>query len=587
MCGIFAAFANSKHYYEKYEQIAKDLYSRGPDAEGHLNKENIHLIHRRLSIQDLSEAGNQPLKSPCEKYAIIFNGEIYNFKELKEELEKKGYQFKTNTDTEVLLHLYISEKENMLYKLRGMFAFIIVNFEENTAFAARDPYGIKPLYYAETNEGIYLCSQVKPLVNSNLVDSSPSYEGQAGFWLLGSVPEPYTWYKSIKAIPSGNFIKFKNNKISSVNRWHSIGESYLNSDNKENLITNEKEIEKKIIKAIRESISYHLVSDTPIGILLSGGIDSCAIAGTVSDLTKEEIKGFTISFSDYKKTEYDESNRAIIAANKYNLKHINTEVSKKDFLEDLPFILSAMDQPSIDGFNTWYAAKSVAKSGIKVALSGIGGDEIFFGYDFYKKYPFLMKLKRKLSNWDKKSNLINLLLFFQFKRTKNPKWLSLSESLKTTKFSWFHKRSSKTFEDLFKLLPRDELKNFLCVDFFFSIVEESTGKLSSDPKIALAQLDATLYLKNQLLKDSDWASMHHSVELRTPLVDSFLLNNISPFFPYISKNKHKALLINSPNCPLPSEVGNAKKTGFSFPINKWIGKENQTLSVLSQSIFKK
>jgi asparagine synthase (glutamine-hydrolysing) len=304
MCGLIASF-NVGNFNKSSAKISlKHLAKRGPDSEGQWRDHGVFLGFRRLSIIDLKSRSNQPMNSLCKKFVIVFNGEIYNFKELKKDLLDKGVKFKTNSDTEVILNLFILEGEKMLIKLRGMFSFVIYNKKTKKAFVARDPYGIKPLYYGKTDDGLIFASQVKTILSLKLIENIIDEQAVELFKILGSVPEPNTFFQKIRSVKAGHFIWIKNGKITAYKKWCDIGRvwKFLNSRD-----SFEKDKTESALKnSLEETVKYHLVSEVPVGIFLSGGIDSAVLTGLITQSGFKDLIGITVYFEEYLKTRVTE-----------------------------------------------------------------------------------------------------------------------------------------------------------------------------------------------------------------------------------------------------------------------------------------
>lgn len=570
MCGI-AGFLHTDlirrdEAIEAVELMCNKMLERGPDANGLFFDEGIVLGHRRLSILDLNPRSNQPLTSEDNNFTIIFNGEIYNFRQLRTELRSKGIQFRTDSDTEVLLELYRLYGESFLHKLQGMFAFAIWDRQKKNIFLARDAYGIKPLYYSNDRNRFIFASQVKALQASRFVSNASEYAGLAGFYLWGSVPEPWTCIEGVFALEAGHCMTVKvdsDGVNSSIPRlWHDIRNEWLikSPSISKNIL------ESRVKDAVTDSIRRHLVSDVPIGVFLSGGIDSAVVAGIASQFNSQ-IEGITIGFKEFEGSLDDEVPLAREIANYYGIKHHIRMVTRDEFLADLPLIKQAMDQPSIDGINTWFASKAAAERGYKVVLSGIGGDELFAGYPSFSQIPILAAFKGTGYLF---RNSIGKAIAGKFARfMMQPKLADFFEFVGSVEGLYFLKRGL-----------------FLPGELPFIIGAETTGlaieKLGGHPPLGnqflelkdsiakVGMLESTQYLRNQLLRDSDWASMAHSIELRTPLVDATLLHELARFTPQFSRGVGKKILANSPKKPLPQSIINRPKTGFSIPQKKWI-----------------
>jgi asparagine synthase (glutamine-hydrolysing) len=573
MCGIACLFSEdseiSKQYISSVRLMTDYMVRRGPDASGFWQDSGAYLGHRRLSILDLDQRSTQPMQSVCGRFYIVFNGEIYNYKELRDSLLSAGEYFRTKSDTEVILALYKRQGEAMLHSLHGMFAFVIWDTFEKKAFVARDPYGIKPLYYSQMLGGIILASQVKAILSSGLVDSAPDPIGQAGFWMLGSVPEPHSWFKNIKSVKAGHCLWIHKGRIISDRCWHDISEVWRNAANSPKVFISNDSIRAQVKDGLVESVDRHMVSDVPLGVFLSGGIDSGALAGIMKERGASSLTGITITYDEYAGSDSDEVPGAAKIANHYGIRHHVRKVGREEFFSDLPKIMTAMDQPSIDGINTWYAAKAVAELGLKVVVSGLGGDELFLGYRSFWQLPGMVSTWKRVSSIPGVHYIASLLSDIEARRSGNARWHHAPDWLRTVAGAWWLSRSSMAPESASLMMDVGHSKLF--EDFSpLHWVEEMSGHLASDSILALAQIESTVYLRNQLLRDSDWASMYHGVELRTPLVDARLLSSIKDIIPHLHRFPGKILLAGVPNETLPKEITKRRKTGFSIPIREWM-----------------
>lgn len=575
MCGLAGALllgsARDKYAIEiAVQRMCERMQARGPDAAGYWNdsEAGLSLGHRRLSILDLGARANQPMVSNNGRYVIVFNGEIYNFRELRRALEGDGESFSTQSDTEVLLKLYAREGEAMLSRLRGMYAFAIWDRQARSLFLARDPYGIKPLYIARTKEGWLFASQVKALLASGLVEREPDPLGQAGFWLLGSVPEPRTWFRDISALSAGSWCRITaNGQFIGPHKYWDIGDSWREAPECRRA---EAEVQDMVRSAVSESARQHLVADVPVGVFLSGGIDSGSLAGLMKDAGASGIQGITISFNEFQGRHEDEVPAAREIARQYGIQHHVRTVTRREFEVDLPRILLAMDQPSIDGINTWYASKAVAELGLKVVVSGVGGDELFYGYPSFHQLPALVSRWSRLGGVPGVRQTANLALALLARRSGNPRWRWLTRQARSLHGAYWLRRGIFTPDELPSLMGEDFAYEALRNLDPGSLLESMVGVLPADPMAAVGQLESMAYLRNQLLRDSDWASMDHSVELRTPLVDAWLLRELVPVLRSFGRLEGKHLLAGSPAAPLSQTIISRVKTGFGIPLGAWL-----------------
>jgi asparagine synthase (glutamine-hydrolysing) len=539
------------------------LYRRGPDAEGLWVSEGVVLGHRRLAILDLDARANQPMVSTDGRYAIVFNGEIYNFRELRRTLEAEGVAFRTTSDTEVLLALFAREGERMLPRLRGMFAIAIWDQQSRELCLARDPYGIKPLYYTRTRDGLLFASQVKALLASGLVSTEPEPAGVVGFYLWGSVPEAWTLYRDMLSLPAGHVLRVRSGVPDSPACWHDI-RAHWQGDGCE---TTPHELQERVRQAVMDSVRAHLVADVPVSVFLSGGVDSSVVAGLTSGLGAT-VEGITIGFEEFAGQRDDEVPVASTIAAHYRLPHYVRWVSRAEFQNDIPHILAAMDQPSIDGVNTWFASKAAAERGYKVVLSGVGGDELFCGYSLFRRIPRMVALGRAVAALPGARTLLRAPCAYLAKLRSQPKFVGVPDFIDSLEGTYFLSRCLFLPKELSAVIGPDMAREGLArLGGSPPGMVRATGR---DTGAAIGLLESTHYLRNQLLRDCDWASMAHSLELRTPLVDAALLATLGPFVSGFARGVGKAMLARSPRRHLPRSVLHRPKTGFSLPMSKWL-----------------
>jgi asparagine synthase (glutamine-hydrolysing) len=568
MCGIAGIVSGADAFWRESRaavlRMSERMRKRGPDGEGLWAAQGVILAHRRLAILDLDPRSNQPMVTPDGRYAIVFNGEIYNFRVLRAELENAGFQFRTTSDTEILLTMFAREGERMLPKLRGMFALAIWDTQARELFLARDPYGIKPLYYSQTRSGIIFASQVKAVIASGLVSPEIEAAGLTGFYLWGSVPEPWTIFKNVFALPAGCWLRMRAGTESHPVCWNDIRENWR----LKNSTHPAKAAQEHVKRAVIESVRAHLVSDVPVSIFLSGGVDSSVIAGLASELGAK-VEGITIGFEEFSARHQDEVPVAAEIARHYGLPHHVRRISRTEFDEDSPRILDAMDQPSIDGVNTWFASKAAAERGYKVVLSGIGGDELFRGYSYIRQIPRNVRLSKLVDSLPGSRFALGTACNYLAQKRSYPKLKGVPQFLGSVEGAYFLKRGLFLPQELPELLDPEMTR--IGLERLGEVTSTLSGARGIDGISAVCLLDSTVYLRNQLLRDSDWASMAHSLELRTPLVDAALLDTLQPYFASFSNRAGKAMLANSPSRALPSEVLHRRKTGFGVPMARWLG----------------
>lgn len=567
MCGIAgltsATDAVSASTVEAVRRMTDRMRLRGPDAEGLWKGNGVVLGHRRLAILDLDARSTQPMVSSDGNYSIVFNGEIYNFRELRAELEREGAVFHTTSDTEVLLAMFARQGERMLPRLRGMFALAIWNARSRELFLARDPYGIKPLYYSQTKDGLIFASQVKALQASGQISTTRETAGLAGFYLWGSVPEPWTLYHGVLALSAGCWLRWRAGIAEAPVCWNDIRDNWRQESQR----ISRSELQERVRLGVKDSVRAHLVSDVPVSVFLSGGIDSGTIAGLASELGSQ-VEGITIGFEEFSSSHEDEVPAAAAVAAHYGLLHHVRRVTREEFEQDIPLILDAMDQPSLDGVNTWFASKAVAERGYKVVLSGVGGDELFYGYSSMKQLPRHAMLGKAIGAIPGARALLKAQCNYLSRRNAHPKVKGVPEFLTSLEGAYFLKRCLFLPQELPALMGEEQ-------------AQEGLARLGgSPPGMSKAEavngaggvclLDSTLYLRNQLLRDSDWASMQHSLELRTPLVDAALLDAMKLYHTGFAGGEGKRMLANSPAKPMPQEIIDRPKSGFGLPMTKWL-----------------
>lgn len=568
MCGLIASFTDMPAASDGVRRALTRMQRRGPDGEGLWQGEGVCLGHRRLAIIDLDARAAQPMHSAEHRYAIVYNGEIYNYRELRKELTDANVALRTHSDTEVLLELFAREGAAMLPKLRGMFAFVIWDKLARCAFAARDAYGIKPLYLARAASGWLFASQVKALLATGLVDAAPDPQGQAGFWLLGSVPEPRTWFRDISALPAGTWCRIDaRRRLDGPHGWFDIGDCWRDAPPCPVSVA---DAQRQVGSAVLESVKQHLVADVPVGVFLSGGIDSGSLAGLMRDAGAAHIKGITIAFEEFSGTHNDEAPIAARIAQQYGIEHHIRMVTRAEFDADLPRILDAMDQPSIDGINTWYAAKAVAELGLKVVVSGVGGDELFCGYSSFHSIPRLVSRWRRAARMPFAHALARAIMRVQARRSGNPRWPWFTRTAGNLYGAYWLRRGLFSPDQLPALVGASADTQSCAALDPSALIESLAGPLPVDPLAAIGLLESKAYLRNQLLRDSDWASMDHSVELRTPLVDAWLLRDLAPLLRGFGRLNGKSLLAHSPATSLPPDIVHRRKTGFGIPVERWL-----------------
>jgi len=561
MCGLIAiikTLPTAKVKKQEIISIRDSMIDRGRDSHGlYLSKDQkIGLGHRRMSIIDLSKNGNQPMSALSDReLKIIFNGEIYNYQKLKKKLIIKGYKFKSNTDTEVILNGYIEWGDNVVKFLEGMFAFVIYDEKNKEVFCARDHFGIKPLYIYNHNHEILIASQVKALLKYKDLNKEICSVGKASFYVWGHIMEPYTLFKNIKCIEAGSILKIGFNGKIKKKFFFSPLKLYQKKKPKIK-INNLNEI-------IKNSIHKHQVSDVPLGVFLSSGVDSSVISYFSSKLSTRKIKTITIGFKETNSDIFDETHMAQKIAKSIGTIHKNVSIDFSKQKTEFSKFLKSMDLPTVDGFNTWLACKEAKKTGCKVMLTGLGGDEFFSGYPTLSRANILLNSKtRKLAKLLNFDFIINKLTKHVIKGQNKFKYKSIINYSNNIGEVYLLLRSYFLPEQINYL----KKENNLDINLKKLIKDYKTfiKKLIYLPReLQVKILEMNIYMKSRLLKDTDWIGYAHNLELRTPLVDLEVAS--------MSKNMNKEDLFNTTK-HLPKEIIKRKKKGFAIP--KVIFKKN-------------
>ncbi len=578
ICGMMAYKSAKARDIGALRDLRERMANRGPDGKGEWISANgaAWLGHRRLAIMDLSERGSQPMVTADGRLAVTFNGEIYNYRELRQSLEARGHRFKSASDTEVLLELYRAEGVPFVSRLRGMFAFALWDEEAQRLLLARDPYGIKPLYYADRKGQLIFASSAKALARHPSTGQNLEPAGLVGFFLFGSVPDPWTIYQNVMALPAGTFMVVDRNGPAAPTHYHSIASAIAEAEIEAGEQIGRAPIE-QLKEALLDSVQHHLQADVPVGAFLSGGVDSGALVGLMRDAGQDDIQTITLSFREFHGLREDEAPFAEAVAKHYRTRHTTRRISKEEFETDLPRIFEAMDQPSIDGINSWFVSKAARELGLKVAISGVGGDELLQGYrSTFDALPRLVRSLRVPSQIPGAAALIEGAVKVCRAGGVNihPKLAGLLRYGGTLAGAYFLRRG------LF--LPA-ELGNVIEDEDFaqagldrLNPVRLMEDVLKAGPRSQagrLAALESCFYLRNQLLRDTDWAGMAHSLEIRTPLTDHILLAKASRVMLKAGRPPGKQMLANIPSKPLPEAITKRRKTGFGVPVAQWLDEE--------------
>jgi asparagine synthase (glutamine-hydrolysing) len=560
MCGILGYIGKRSFDAGAFGQALDVMAARGPDDRGIYQEPEVLLGHRRLAIIDLSPGGHQPMElrptslgdhkttdhgTTAARYVIVFNGEIYNYQAIRRDLEQRGAIFRSNSDTEVVLVAYAQKGAECLDDFRGMFAFAIYDRLERSVFLVRDRMGIKPLYLWRFPGGIAFASEVKAL---RALPGGPSQLDVMALWdylLWGSVPEPYTITEGIECLPPATWLK-----------WTAEGETqrlYWDFPAEEPRFKRREEALEALRPALREAVALRCIADVPVGAFLSGGVDSSSVVSLMRAAGQNDLRTFSISFPQ---TELDEAPFALKVAEQFNATHADIPVSDEMVQQDVDGFFAAMDQPTVDGLNTYLVSRYARQGGLTVALSGLGGDELFAGY------PSFRRIQRAEP------------LLGRFQRTA----------------AWTAGQVARRFSGRAKKLEAFGAPGTLSERLYFAargVFMPSQARALLKPEVSVARrplttggssplhrtmfLELRRYMHNQLLRDSDVFGMAHALEIRVPLIDHVVAELLFRTDPaVILEGIPKSLLLDALPAPLPRLCTHRPKMGFTFPFGRWM-----------------
>ena len=571
ICGITSTELSPSSIEKGVARMCDAMTHRGPDAVGLWRFGATCIGVRRLSVIDPSSAAKQPMASEDGSICVALNGEIYNFKRLREHLEGCGHVFRSRSDTEVLLRLYEEEGDECARFLRGMFAFAIVDAGRRVLLLIRDRLGVKPLYYAPIAGGWAFASELGALVRSGVVRPALDLNSLDLSLSLGFVPGPRTLLKGVKILPPGHRIRITEREAS-IERWWEMPMAGTTR-------CADGEILSRLRGLLQESVELHQVSDVPLGVFLSGGLDSSAIVGLMSRQADKPVRTYSVGFDDAPEG-YDERRYARTAAQFFPTRHTEFVPKGSKLLEELPRIIRHLDQPSFDGVNTYLVSQIAKQNGVTVALSGLGADELFGGYDSFRLIPPWWRMSTiwgKLPLAARKTlvTLVSLMLRFgpgmspeRIEKFCRLQWVESPLGLyalarlllwpeeKRTLYSpqlQFHFRERKADEDILSML-------------------DSLVRIGERPWSVLSELEIQVYMGWRTLRDTDTMSMAHSLEVRVPFVDHHIVEFVCGLPPGWERRwgHPKRLLEASLRDVIPPEISTRKKQGFALPMAKWM-----------------
>ncbi len=581
MCGIVGVFNyknNSPVSSEVLKRMNDEIFHRGPDDEGFYVKDNIGIAARRLSIIDLN-TGHQPIHNEDKTVRVVFNGEIYNYIELKEDLIKSGHHFYTKSDTEVIVHLYEQYGENFPKYLNGMYAIALWDEAKKSLLLVRDRVGIKPFYYAETQEGLMFASEIKALLKGG-VSRLPDYEAINQYLSYGYIPSPLTGFKAIRKLHAGHMLTCSGNGYRQKEFWD------LQPDIALNKTANIDELVNSLIEELTTVIYRQVRSDVPVGIFLSGGIDSSLVASVASERCNLKLNAFSVGFEE---KSYNELDKTEIIAKRLGLPLHKTVLSEAEISQEIEKIMSFIDEPLFDysAIPVYFVSK-LARSWLKTVIGGEGGDELFGGYQTH----YLHKITKPYRKMPK--GVRTALKSFASKLPESHRYLSLPYKLRRftygAEFPYdeAHYRWKLLFdaEEKEKLLSKEFLSVVVDLDSFHVMKKYFTKALEKNFTVQeqLLYVDFKTFLHEDALQKTDRMSMANSLEVRVPLLDNAIIDfsqKVSTF--KIKGFKTKYLLRKALSRFQPAEIAFGKKRGFTPPVALWIknGLKDYMLSSLS------
>lgn len=571
IAGIVSASLSNPEASSALKRMNNCIAHRGPDAEGFWDDGYVYFAHRRLSVIDLSGEGTQPLHSYDNKFTIVYNGELYNYKEMKLQLQRatqgsteQPYFFKTQTDTEVILAAYIRWGEECLRRFNGMFAFAIYDKEKKELFIARDRLGIKPLYYTQTGNNLFFASEVRSILASGFVEKEIDNDSLIDYLRYQTVQAPQTILKNVKMLLPGHYAIFGAGELKIESWWKP--EKNINYEAKDQSYET---VCKNVKDLFYQSVERRLVADVPFGAFLSGGIDSSAVVGAMAEVSAQRVKTFSVVFNE---SDFSEERYSDIIAKKFNTEHHTIRLKPSDFLQQLPDALKAMDHPSGDGPNTYIVSKETRNAGVTMALSGLGSDELFAGYDIFKRS---YELEKKW--W---LNVLPRLLVRlpaaevvrQIKKTVSAQKTAEILIQPVIDFTSAYPVSRQLYLDkqVKKLSRREELP--MNSAYRFLRLLDFNDKHYRLTKYSIAEIST--YMQNVLLRDTDQMSMAVALEVRVPFLDYKLVEYVLGVpDKYKYPSTPKKLLTDSLKGLLPDEIIHRKKMGFVLPWQHWMKHE--------------
>jgi asparagine synthase (glutamine-hydrolysing) len=574
VCGIVGILARGSEVPEQLlERVTQSLAHRGPDDHGTVilresvpEPLEIGLGNRRLAVLDLSPLGHQPMQDPATGNWLVHNGEIYNFHEVRAKLERDGVRFTSQSDTEVILKAYASWGEDCVAEFRGMFAFALWDAKRHRLLIVRDPLGIKPLYYWRSDRHFVFASELRTVLQTGFAPRDLNPSALLNYLAFGSVYEPDTLIDGVAALPPGHVLSWERGNVSTRRYWDLAGDNAPAGSLDANGISSA--YQTQIAALLDESVRMQLVSDVPVGVFLSGGIDSSSL---VAILSRAGVRASTFSIV-FREAEYSEAEHSRAVANLFKTDHHELPVSRDDALAVIPDALRAMDQPTIDGVNTYLVSHRTRAAGVKVALSGLGGDELFGGYGSFHAVP---RMERYGQLWSHVPSVARKAFSGAFEllapaNDQSRKLAALIRGNGNVVHPYFLSRmlfAPRTRASLTPSLTSEAVKK---AD---APLRESLRQTDGMDAInRVSYLESRCYMLNTLLRDSDVMSMAHGLELRVPLIDQFLARSVMtvPGSLKVGGPTPKHLLVGALGGALPDSIVGRPKKGFTLPFEHWM-----------------
>ncbi|HEY8154692.1 MAG TPA: asparagine synthase (glutamine-hydrolyzing) [Myxococcota bacterium] len=538
---------------------------RGPDGEGIWIAPDgrIGLGHRRLAIVDLSPLGSQPMSTPDGRLRVVFNGEIYNFRQLRAELEARGCEFRSQSDTEVLLHGWREWGLGLLDRLRGMFAFALHDAERRETLIARDPLGIKPCYLLDDGRRLLFASEAQAL-RAVADDGGIDPDGLAGYLLWGSIAPPRTLYRRIRALPAGSWLRVREGAVEAPTAYFRLEDEFGRAQPMAPA-----EAAEALRTALLDSVRHHLVADVPVGAFLSGGVDSSALVGLMAELRAGPIRTVTLAFDD---PALDESGLARLAAQRYGTDHHEVPIRVEAMRKSIGDAIRSLDLPSVDGINTYFVSEAAAKTGLKVAVSGVGGDELFGGYATFQRVPSMRRNHDRIRALPGGTALLGAAArgLPSLSNSRLTKLARAAEFAGDDEGAYWALRGLFSPAEAGRLLEPEMLRDAACLDPRQELRERLRLE-DLPPEERISALEMRRYLQVQLLRDTDATGMRHSLEIRTPLVDRDLLRAVTRIPAGMRcEGPAKRGLREAVRPPIPEQLWNRRKRGFVLPFEAWL-----------------